>query len=319
MLRLILGGAVAALFFSSSFLVVRAVGVSGSHWAWTASLRYLTVVPLLAALILTLHGPKVLGEAARIALRRWKLSLLLGLLTCVGCYGAVSYAGRVLPAWALAGTWQFTTVASLPVLVAFGQHPPLRAWLFSLLVFLGVISVQASQSNGSAANVPGWAFALTLGALVLGAFGYPAGNQLLGYAAGSGGGGVDRVSEPSFRLVPVQLLVAALGSIPIWAALLLAIRPPLPSVKDAGLASLVALTSGVLGTGVFWWARQKAQGQGGFAVAGVDATQALETVFALGFELWLLGAPPPSLLGWAGVLAILGGSALYAFGAREHS
>jgi hypothetical protein len=36
----ILLGLVSALFFSTTFVVNRAIGLAGGHWIWTAVLRY---------------------------------------------------------------------------------------------------------------------------------------------------------------------------------------------------------------------------------------------------------------------------------------
>jgi hypothetical protein len=39
-------GLLAALLFSTRFVVNRNIQVAGGAWEWTASLRYLTMVPL---------------------------------------------------------------------------------------------------------------------------------------------------------------------------------------------------------------------------------------------------------------------------------
>jgi len=47
MLRLVLTGILAALFFSSTFVLNRAMSLDGGHWLWTASLRYVWMLLLL--------------------------------------------------------------------------------------------------------------------------------------------------------------------------------------------------------------------------------------------------------------------------------
>ncbi len=47
MLRLVLTGILAALFFSSTFVLNRAMSLEGGHWLWTASLRYVWMLLLL--------------------------------------------------------------------------------------------------------------------------------------------------------------------------------------------------------------------------------------------------------------------------------
>ena len=40
-----------ALFFTATYVFNRAAAVEGGHWAWTAALRYLFVLPLLLPLM----------------------------------------------------------------------------------------------------------------------------------------------------------------------------------------------------------------------------------------------------------------------------
>lgn len=48
MLGLVSTGILAALFFSSTFVLNRAMSLEGGHWLWTASLRYLWMLVLLS-------------------------------------------------------------------------------------------------------------------------------------------------------------------------------------------------------------------------------------------------------------------------------
>jgi hypothetical protein len=40
MVRLLGAGLLAALFFSSTFILNRAMSLEGGHWVWSAALRY---------------------------------------------------------------------------------------------------------------------------------------------------------------------------------------------------------------------------------------------------------------------------------------
>lgn len=40
-----------ALFFTLTYVLNRAAALAGGHWAWTAALRYLFVLPLLLPLM----------------------------------------------------------------------------------------------------------------------------------------------------------------------------------------------------------------------------------------------------------------------------
>jgi len=73
--------------------------------------------------------------------------------------------------------------------------------------------------------------------------------------------------------------------------------------------ALVALFSGVIATSLFLYARHLAVSPAQLAAA--DCTQALEVVFSLTGEVWLLGGTLPSTLGWSGLALTLVGLLLY--------
>jgi len=80
MLKLLAIGVLAALFFSSTFLLNRAMSLAGGHWVWSASLRYLWMIALLVlGLLLAGRGP-LLAASLRLLRRHWLFWLLAGLL-----------------------------------------------------------------------------------------------------------------------------------------------------------------------------------------------------------------------------------------------
>ena len=94
--------------------------------------------------------------------------------------------------------------------------------------------------------------------VVVGAFAYPAGNQMLNLARN--GDGRDRppmvmggVLDDAFSGV----LLISLGSLPFWAALLAVVQPPPPTAGQFLGTFVVALVSGFIGTAVFLYARNR--------------------------------------------------------------
>ena len=78
MARTVLLGALAALFFSSTFILNRAMSLEGGHWVWAASLRYAFMLPILVlwtlatgwvkmivgvSILTTLYGHYIEGRA----------------------------------------------------------------------------------------------------------------------------------------------------------------------------------------------------------------------------------------------------------------
>ena len=63
MARLIVYGALAALFFSSTFVLNRAMSLDGGPWVWSASLRYAFMLPILLLWTLATGGPRAVRQA----------------------------------------------------------------------------------------------------------------------------------------------------------------------------------------------------------------------------------------------------------------
>jgi hypothetical protein len=104
-----------------------------------------------------------------------------------------------------------------------------------------------------------------------------------------------------------------LGSIPAW--LLVSLYgwtrvgpPPAGQVAQAGI---VALSSGIIATWLFFAATDMVR-RDPVALAGVEAAQAGEAVFALVLEMLILGAAMPGPLGLVGLAVIVAGMVAYA-------
>jgi len=190
------------------------------------------------------------------------------------------------------------------VLSGFGRSFPRRVWLFSLVVFTGVLMVNLSQAEGVSLDD------LWLGGLpVLAAtFCYPTGNQLV-WEALNGHRRLPDIRDPLLEYPFNKVLLLSLGSVPFWGLLLGVTRPPPPSTGQLLNTALVALFSGILATSLFLLARTLARQAS--ELAAVDATQASEIVFALLGEVLVLDAPLPGAMAWAGILLIFAGLALF--------
>ncbi|WP_201534708.1 multidrug resistance efflux transporter family protein [Psychrobacter immobilis] len=141
-----------------------------------------------------------------------------------------------------------------------------------------------------------------------------------------GNGSIDNSSQTS----PLQNLIAripaiqttllqnafnkvwlmTLGSLPFWLVLGIIVRPDLPETTQLFNTLLVALLAGVGATSIFLYAREKAVTSS--EVAGVDATQASEVIFALIGGILLLNNEIPSTLGLVGIGLIMLGLVLFA-------
>lgn len=99
------------------------------------------------------------------------------------------------------------------------------------------------------------------------------------------------------------------GSFPLWVVLILLTQPPVPSTAQVVNTLLVALLAGVFATSIFLFARNLASTPG--ELAGVDATQASEVVFALLGGGVFLGGGAPNVTSIVGLALILTGLMLF--------
>lgn len=107
-----------------------------------------------------------------------------------------------------------------------------------------------------------------------------------------------------------KVWLMTLGSLPFWLVLGLIIRPEMPDTSQLFNTLLVALLAGVGATSIFLYAREKAETSS--EVAGVDATQASEVIFALIGGMLLLNNSIPPAMGLLGIGLIIIGLILFA-------
>ncbi|UZP65974.1 multidrug resistance efflux transporter family protein [Desulfovibrio mangrovi] len=327
MLRIVVTGILAALFFSSTFVLNRAMSLEGGHWVWTAALRYVWMLVLLAVWFVVTGKTALAANALRLFRRHCYFWMLAGSVGFGVFYALISFSASYAPGWVVAATWQMTILATPVVLLLFGRKVSLRALLFTLIVFAGVLCINLEQAGALPLHE------VLLGALpVLGAaFVYPFGNQMVWEAREAaqsdsavseertgvlaalrrripamGGSGTD---ESVMQDAMCRVLLLTLGSLPFWVLLVAFCAPSLPSEGQIMKTLLVAAFSGVAATSLFLSARHMARSPSQLAAA--DSTQAMEVVFSLAGEAILLGGALPHALGWTGISLTLLGLVLY--------
>jgi drug/metabolite transporter (DMT)-like permease len=308
MFKLLGLGVLAALFFSSTFILNRAMSLEGGHWVWSASLRYVWMVLLLTAGLLLTGRGRLLVSALRLLRRHWRFWLLAGSVGFGIFYAGIALAASYAPSWVVATTWQFTVLASPFVLLLYGRRVPWRGVAFTSLIFLGILLVNLGQVQAAA-----WQ-EVVLGALpvIVAAFAYPAGLQLV-WEAGAGGQGlggrIPHIDDPALANTFTRVLLLAWGSLPFWLLAVLVTQPPPPAPGQWLNTLLVAVFSGVIATSLFIGARHLARSA--YELAAVDATQSAEVIFSVAGEAILLGGALPGVLGWAGIGLTVVGLVLY--------
>ena len=312
MFRRVALGILAALFFSSTFVLNRAMSLAGGHWAWTASLRFGYMLFFLVLIIGVTRGRQALVQIWQVYRAHWIFWTLAGSIGFGIFYSLITFSSVYSAGWVVATTWQITILATPVVLLFFGRKVPGKGLLFTGLIFIGILLVNIEHAALTSVQ------SVLYGALpVLGAaFAYPLGNQLVWEARrddmpGQSKRRLPHITEPILENGFARVLLLTMGSVPFWSVLLLVSAPPPPSTGQLLSTALVALLAGVIATTLFLYARHLCQQP--YEIAAVDATQSMEVVFSLIGEIVFLKGVLPGVISLAGIALTLLGLGAYIF------
>jgi len=275
-----------ALFFTLTYVLNRRAAVTGGHWAWTASLRYLLTLPMIAVAVGSRRGGiRPVLTAMRERPAPWLLWSGVGFVLFYVCMAWAAASG---PSWLVAAGFQLTVVAGMllaPLLYEDDRRrvPP-RALAVGLVIVAGVVVMQLGHFGGGL-DAGAW---LALGAVTVSAFTYPLGNRRMLLHLEHERRTLDslqRVFGMTLASIPLWLVVAAYAW---WSA-----GPP--PVEQIALAAGVALSAGVIATVLFFEATARVQGDP-VALGAVEAMQGSELLFSTIMGVILLGEPWPT--GW---------------------
>ena len=282
--------------------------ISGGSWLWSASLRYFFMVPFLIAIVAYRKGLRDTGKAmASKPLPFFGWSIVAFVLF----YAPLTFSAAYSPGWLLAGTWQLTIVAGVLLAPLFvivvktnegekkiRQRIPLVSLLITLIIFSGVILIQIPNANSVDTRT------LLLGILpvIVAAFAYPLGNRKM----------MDLLQG---RLDTFQRVLAmTLMTIPVWIGFavyaMFTVGPP--SMNQVIQSLIVAVSSGVIATTLFFMATDLVQNHQG-KLAAVEATQSTELIFAMIGEMLILHIALPGTLSLIGIFVIIIGMGLHSY------
>lgn len=307
-MRPIVLGILAAFFFAFTFILNRAMDLAGGSWVWSASLRYFFMVPFLFIIVLGRKNIKPLLIEMKRQPGAWLLwsSVGFGLF-----YAPICFSAAYAPGWLIAGTWQITIISGSLLAPLFYEtvmtkkEPiqmrgkiPFKGLAMSFIILVGIILMQLQQAGHLSAA------AISLGVIpvIVASFAYPLGNRKMMDLCG---GRLD---------VFQRVLGMTLASMPFWLALSLygLVTAGPPSISQTFQSSLVAISSGVIATILFFQATDLVRGNMQ-KLAAVEATQSMEVLFALVGELVLLNSLMPSAFSWSGMLLVMAGMVLHSY------
>jgi len=310
-LRAILIGVLSAFFFTFTFVLNRAMDLEGGNWIWSASLRYFFMVPFLLAIVWYRGNLAPLLREMRTYPREWLLWSFVGFGLF---YAPLCFAAAYGPGWLIAGTWQITIIAG-SLLVPFfyreemseagprlvRQQIPVKGLMMSLVILAGVALMQVEHAG----NLTWKEMVLGLLPVLLAAFAYPLGNRKM-------------MELTKGRIDAYQrLLGMTLASMPFWLLLALIglLTDGAPGWSQTGQSLVVAISSGVIATALFFHATDLARGNVQ-QLAAVEATQSAEVVFAVFLEMLVLSAAMPSAVSFAGIVTVMAGMILHSYVSR---
>ena len=291
-----------ALFFTATYVFNRAAAVDGGHWAWTASLRYLFVLPLLLPLMPWQGGIAPVAKAMRAAPGAWLLWSGIGFVLF---YMLLSYAAASGPSWLIAASFQTTVVAGMlcaPLLYDDARaRIPRAALAVGAVIIAGVLLMQFGHARGTL-DTKGW---IALLCVVASAFAYPLGNRGL----------LLHLERRGVELNATQRVFGlTLASQPAWLALAawawLQAGPP--SSSQLLLALGVAISAGVVATILFFQATGMVR-DNATALGAAEAMQAAEVLFAMLLGVAFLGEAWPRGQSLAGAALVVAGIGLFAW------
>ncbi|OLS35699.1 hypothetical protein BTR22_14680 [Alkalihalophilus pseudofirmus] len=310
-MKAILIGLLASVFFSLTFILNRSMELEGGSWYWSASLRFFFMVPFLLLIVWLRGGLADLFKEMKKHPREWFIWSFFGFVVF---YAPITYAAGFGPGWLIAGTWQTTIVAGLLLAPLFYEtirttdgvvRKPQKILLHSLwpsvIILAGVFFVQLEQSSGVSALI-------LLGSVipvVIAAFAYPLGNRKMLELVDGSIDTFQRVLGMTLMSLPWWVLLAGYGFI----------AEGLPSQSQVTQSFIVALSSGIIATVLFFFATNLVRHEPQ-KLAAVEATQSGSVVFAFLGELLLLGGAFPSIVGLFGLLTIVTGMIIHSFHSR---
>ncbi|HZW67514.1 MAG TPA: multidrug resistance efflux transporter family protein [Pseudogracilibacillus sp.] len=298
-MRAILIGILGALFFSVTFILNRSMELDGGSWVWSSSLRFFFMLPMLLIIVYFRSDVRQLFDHIKKEPLSWILWSTIGFGLF---YAPLTFSTVYGPGWLVAATFQITIIAGsllVPFMSKKGeikQTIPIQSIFVSLIILAGVFLMQLEHAS----SVPVSAVILIVIPLVISAFAYPLGNR-------------KTMALVNNELTTFQrLLGMTICSMPFWIVLSIygAFAHGPPSYSQVSQTFIVAVCSGIIATALFFYATEIVQNDNG-KLAGVEATQSGEVVFALIGEMIILSMPLPNIVSIIGIILVIVGMLLH--------
>ncbi len=295
----IIYGILSALFFSLTFILNRSMHLDGGYWLWSAILRYVYMLPMLWIILYRRKQVRTAFATTQAHKGFWLLWSTVGFglfyapLTLAAAYGT---------SWLIAATWQITIVAGVLLSPLFGQKLPIRTLCISCMIVLGVFIMQIKNMHYDKNSL-----FMTIIPMLIAAFAYPLGNR-------------KTMQHCSTSINALQrMFIMTLYSMPFWGVLAVYafFQSGLPSVEQHVLSLIVALSSGLIATYLFFTATDMVK-KNAKQLAIIEATQSGEVLFTFLGGIIFLGDALPHYIELCGMTLIVLGMIVHSVTAANN-
>ncbi|EDS76210.1 conserved membrane protein YjlA [Clostridium botulinum C str. Eklund] len=298
-------GMLSAFFFSFTFILNSKMNISGGSFIWSASLRYIFMLPILYIIMIVRNE---CSDVIQDILKRPSKWILWSTVGFGFFYAPLCFSSVYSPSWVISATWQITIVAGAILSPLFYKEIkthgevkrqrnsiPKKSLLMSLIILIGVFLIQFQQSK----TVDLSKSFIGIIAIIIAAFAYPLGNRKMMEVCNGKFNTFQRVFGMTMASMPFWIILSIFG----------VVKNGFPQQKQVVQALLVAIFSGVIATVLFFKATDLVRDDSS-KIAVVETTQAGEVVFTIVGEILVLNGAIPSPLAGVGIALVIVGMVL---------
>lgn len=301
-------GVLSSLFFAFTFILNKQMNLSGSLWSWSASLRYIFMLPILFFIVIGRKEHKQVISHIKNNFIQWLLWSFVGFGIF---YGGLCYGSQEGESWVVAGTWQITIIAGVLLspffyiekmvngtIIKIRQKIPHKTLGVSTVILLGIVLMQINDLK----DVDLKKSIIGILWVLIAAFAYPLGNRKMMELCKTSLNTIQRVYGMTLASMPLWIILSIINIS----------NHNFPSSSQVFQSLIVAIFSGVVATILFFKATDIVKNNMRY-LAIVESTQAGEVIFSLLGTVVLFNGEMPNLIGYIGLILVVLGMVLNSF------
>lgn len=305
MIKALILGIAASFFFAFTFILNEQMNISGGSWLWSASLRYIFMLPFLLIIMIMKNQLLEVINAIRKKLIQWITWSTIGFGLF---YAPLSFASVYGASWLVAGTWQITIIAGALISPFFfktietksGTYKvrnkiPKKFLLMSSIILLGIFLMQFEEVK----DISTLDVFLGIVPVILAAFAYPLGNRKMIELCNNKFNTLQRVFGMTLCSIPFWLIISISGLLSVG----------LPSKEQILQSLIVAVFSGIIATILFFKATDIVSSDM-HKLAVIESTQSGEVIFTLLGGVFIFHDKIPTFISLIGIIFIIIGMIL---------